>query len=256
MDVSGSNHAPVSSLAEVTCSTHWTWGWIDPRAGPAGNSSQFIHFIVGKKLKTVRGPWFEGCLCLHAYNFMSTLVSLIRKKSNSSKFLITLPLYFAYCRKRDEEIADVRNCEACHVLLIQTPLSESARELYWHSDRRLSAKLVPTFADRGCHVVSVTDPYVRILGFLDRSRHYFFQVAPQLYSRGWVDPVPDPVLLRKSGSAGIEPGPLDLQPGTLTTRSQRRSVLLISQQNHDSPWNFFLGLHFPHPWRSGLMHSD
>jgi hypothetical protein len=26
------------------------------------------------------------------------------------------------------------------------------------------------FADRGCHVVSVTDPYGRILGFLDRSR--------------------------------------------------------------------------------------
>jgi Na+/H+ antiporter NhaD/arsenite permease-like protein len=33
-------------------------------------------------------------------------------------------------------------------------------------------------------VVSVTDPYCRILGFLDRSRYFFFQVAPQLYSRG------------------------------------------------------------------------
>jgi hypothetical protein len=31
---------------------------------------------------------------------------------------------------------------------------------------------------------SVTDPYGRILGFLDLSRYYFFQVAPQLYSRG------------------------------------------------------------------------
>jgi hypothetical protein len=27
-------------------------------------------------------------------------------------------------------------------------------------------------ADRVCHVVSVTDPYGRILGFLDRSRHF------------------------------------------------------------------------------------
>jgi hypothetical protein len=27
-------------------------------------------------------------------------------------------------------------------------------------------------ADRGCHVVSVTDPYGRILGFLDRSRYF------------------------------------------------------------------------------------
>jgi hypothetical protein len=26
---------------------------------------------------------------------------------------------------------------------------------------------MPAFADRGCHVVSVTDPYGRITGFLD-----------------------------------------------------------------------------------------
>jgi hypothetical protein len=102
------------------------------------------------------------------------------------------------------------------------PLS-LASELYRPSDRRLSAKLVPTFEDRGCRVVSATDPHCRIVGFLDRSRYFFFQVAPQLYSRGWVDPVPDPLLLRKSGSAGFEPGPLDLKPGTLTTRPQRRS---------------------------------
>jgi hypothetical protein len=63
----------------------------------------------------------------------------------------------------------------------KTPLwPESARELYRPSYRRLSAKLVSTFADRGCHVVSVTDTHGRILGFLDRSRYFFFQVAPQL----------------------------------------------------------------------------
>jgi hypothetical protein len=50
------------------------------------------------------------------------------------------------------------------------------------TDRRLSVKLVPTFADRGCRVVRATDPQSRILGFLDRSRYCFFQVAPQLYS--------------------------------------------------------------------------
>jgi hypothetical protein len=33
----------------------------------------------------------------------------------------------------------------------------------------LSAKLVPTSADRGCQVISVTDPYGSILGFLDRT---------------------------------------------------------------------------------------
>jgi hypothetical protein len=57
------------------------------------------------------------------------------------------------------------------------------------------------FADRGCHVVSVTNPYGRIFGFLHRSRYHFFQVASQLYSRGWVDSIPDQ-LLRNSGRAG------------------------------------------------------
>jgi hypothetical protein len=66
----------------------------------------------------------------------------------------------------------------------QTPWPESANELYRPSDHRLSANLMPTFAERVCCVVSVTDPYGRILGFLDRSRYFFFQVAPQLYLRG------------------------------------------------------------------------
>jgi hypothetical protein len=47
---------------------------------------------------------------------------------------------------------------------------KSASELYRPSDRHLSAKLVPTFANRGCHLFSTTDPYGRILGFLDRSK--------------------------------------------------------------------------------------
>jgi hypothetical protein len=39
-------------------------------------------------------------------------------------------------------------------------------------------------ADRGRNMVSVTDLYSRILGFLNLTRYYFFQVAPQMYSRG------------------------------------------------------------------------
>jgi hypothetical protein len=58
------------------------------------------------------------------------------------------------------------------LLKTKTPWSESASELYRLSDRRLSAKWLPTFADRGYHVVSVTDLNGRILGFLDRSRYF------------------------------------------------------------------------------------
>jgi hypothetical protein len=93
---------------------------------------------------------------------------------------------------------------------------EYAKELYRSSDCRLATKLVQTFADRGCHVVSVTDTYGRILTFLDHIRYSFFQVVPQLYSRGWVNPVPDPLLLRKSGSAANR---------TLTTRPHRQPIV-------------------------------
>jgi hypothetical protein len=48
----------------------------------------------------------------------------------------------------------------------KTPWLESASELYRPSDQRLLAKLVTTFADGGCHMVSVTDPYGLILAFL------------------------------------------------------------------------------------------
>jgi hypothetical protein len=52
----------------------------------------------------------------------------------------------------------------------KTPWPQSASELYRPSHRHLLAKLVPTFADRGCRVVSATDPHGRILGFLDPKR--------------------------------------------------------------------------------------
>jgi hypothetical protein len=65
----------------------------------------------------------------------------------------------------------------------QTPWPESVSELYRPSDRSMSAKLISTFVDRGFHVVSVTDP-LRPYSRFSRSEPFFFQVAPQLYSRG------------------------------------------------------------------------
>jgi hypothetical protein len=43
----------------------------------------------------------------------------------------------------------------------------------------LSAKLVPTFEDRGVSRGQRNRSHGHILGFLDQSRYYFFQVAPQ-----------------------------------------------------------------------------
>jgi hypothetical protein len=49
-------------------------------------------------------------------------------------------------------------------------------------------------------------PYSR---FSRQEPRLFYQVAPQLYSRGRVDPVPDPLLFFLV-VPGIEPGPSDL----------------------------------------------
>jgi hypothetical protein len=65
--------------------------------------------------------------------------------------------------------------EHCKTYIIKTPWPESASELYRPSNRHLSAKLAPTFADRGYHVVSVTDLYGSILGFLDRAANFSFK---------------------------------------------------------------------------------
>jgi hypothetical protein len=62
--------------------------------------------------------------------------------------------------------------------------------------------LVPTFADKGYRVVSATDSHGRILGFLNWRCYFIFQADPQLFSWGWMNPVPDPPLLRKFGSHG------------------------------------------------------
>jgi hypothetical protein len=64
--------------------------------------------------------------------------------------------------------SEVKNIEGQIKLYIYKTLwLEFASELYRPSDRRLSAKLVPTFVDRRCHMVSTMDPYAHNLGFLD-----------------------------------------------------------------------------------------
>jgi hypothetical protein len=115
----------------------------------------------------------------------------------------------------------------------------------------LVGELSAKFADRGFRVVSVTDPYGRILDFLDRTSYFFFQAAPQLYSRGRIDSIPDPLLLRKSGSAGIEPWPLDPSPGTLTTRPQR----VTSIHWPYPPCHCLAGWHHCRRWRAECSNS-
>jgi hypothetical protein len=63
-------------------------------------------------------------------------------------------------------------------IIVPQPTTLPRSELYIPSDRRLSAKLLQTFAGRRCRVVSATDPHGRILGFLGRTRYYSYIQDP------------------------------------------------------------------------------
>jgi hypothetical protein len=123
--------------------------------------------IISPYILSCQCPWIV-CVCVRAYACarararvcVCVLVRHIITSSDcKSSLYVWLDIWMVLKNKKQ-----------------QTPCSESANELYWSSDRHLSAKLVPTFAEKGCHVVSMTDPYGRILGFVDRSRYFFFQV--------------------------------------------------------------------------------
>jgi hypothetical protein len=102
----------------------------------------------------------------------------------------------------------------------------STSELYRPSDRRLSAKLVTTFADIGCD--GSLRPYSRIsipepLLFLSSNSSIVTHEAE------WT-PFQTHYFSENPVASGIEPGPLDLQPGTLTTRPQGRAIVPRLQQ--------------------------
>jgi hypothetical protein len=83
--------------------------------------------------------------------------------------ILLLPEFEPLCRStRSQWLYRLLYRLSFSVCALNTPWREFTSELYRQIDCRLSAKLVPTFTDRICYVVSVTDPYGRILGFLDR----------------------------------------------------------------------------------------
>jgi hypothetical protein len=73
---------------------------------------------------------------------------------------------------------------ACFVLYLKLYSFESASELYRSSDRLRSAKLEPTLADRGCHVVSATSPSDRNFDFPDLELLLFHSSSSSNCSRG------------------------------------------------------------------------
>jgi hypothetical protein len=92
------------------------------------------------------------------------------------------------------------------------------------------------FADRGCHVVSVTDPYGRILGFLNRSRSFSSKQLLNCTHKAEWTPFQTHYFSKNLVAPGIEAGPLHLWPGTLSTRPQRRSTVIECLRLALSKW--------------------
>jgi hypothetical protein len=83
---------------------------------------------------------------------------------------------------------------------------------------------VPAFDDRRCYVFSITDPYGRILGSLNRRPYISFQAVPSFIHEIEWDPFQIRYFSENLVAPGIEPGPLNLQAGTLITRPLKQSI--------------------------------
>jgi hypothetical protein len=81
---------------------------------------------------------------------------------------------FSYSSARS---ANVLNLTKLHGLSPRANYTDRATAACRRSDCQL-------LRIEGCHAVSVTDPYGRILEFSRQEPLLFYQVAPQLYSRG------------------------------------------------------------------------
>jgi hypothetical protein len=95
------------------------------------------------------------------------------------------------------------------------------------SDRRLSAKLVPTFVGRGCRVVSATD-----LGFLDPEPLLFFSSSSSLVLTRLSGPRSRPITSQKIWYSR------ESVARNSTTRPQRRSTVYITS------WKFMYLIRF------------
>jgi hypothetical protein len=96
-----------------------------------------------------------------------------------------------------------------------------------YTDRATAAcRRSDCFAHKGCHVVSVTDPYGRIHDFLDRSRYFSIkQLLSCTHEAEWTPFQTHYFFFGSAGNRTLVSGSV---ARTLTTRPQRRSRLLIT----------------------------
>jgi hypothetical protein len=131
--------------------------------------------IYEAQIKTLQYPSCRQLSMAHKNSLqedLNLIQSICRYCYISNKINQNIVSYFVQCHRlylRKARLYKSHDTESFFKYPIKQIIAswpESASELYWPSDHWLSAKLAPTFADRGCHIVSVTEPHGRNLGFL------------------------------------------------------------------------------------------
>jgi hypothetical protein len=108
-------------------------------------------------------------------------------------------------RKQKKEKAKLKGYKLIMIKITETTWPESASELYPPSDRRLSAKIVPTFDDGECCVVSAMNPHSHILGSNNNNNNNNNNSISRSGDTGSI-----PGITRKKRVVGLERGPLSL----------------------------------------------
>jgi hypothetical protein len=122
----------------------------------------FVYFIA------VNHPKDQICWKIHYIQFSVHRFRPHKLLLLWAKSLLVKPCKIAPRKLRITELKETNSAVLPNVWLkTKTKLRGlySASELYRPRDRRMSANLVPTFANRGCHVVRATDPYGRSFRF-------------------------------------------------------------------------------------------
>ena len=130
------------------------------------------------------------------------------------------------------ELSEWHQCICC--LKLSMKIIKIKKNFFnpWHyssEEPRLTEVVAARGQYRGPCGQQSTYPSTLISVFLTGFCYFSYQVATQLSSRGWVYPVPDPILPEKflGYSRESNPGPLGWQSDMLTIIPNRRSLDIV-----------------------------
>jgi hypothetical protein len=114
---------------------------------------------AGTAYKYYNNQWQIGKQSVIVYSQSWTFYKQFQATTLQTSQILSKLLWFGKIQiwvstKTSTILTDVLHSFPQSLQVKKTPWSGSASELYRPSDRHLSAKWLPTFADRGCHVVN------------------------------------------------------------------------------------------------------